>query len=47
MLNASTSNPFTQNTYYQYFYDNVGTVHFSGTIPESKVPNVVQKLLGK
>ncbi|WP_412548860.1 hemagglutinin repeat-containing protein [Ralstonia pseudosolanacearum] len=33
--------------YYQYFYDNVGTVHFSGTIPESKVPNGVQKLLGK
>jgi filamentous hemagglutinin len=33
--------------YYRYFSDNAGTVHFSGTVPVSKVPNEVLKLLGK
>jgi hypothetical protein len=33
--------------YYQYFSDNAGTVHFSGTIPTSKVPASVLKILGK
>jgi hypothetical protein len=33
--------------YYRYFSDNAGTVHFSGTIPESQVPNSVVKILGK
>ncbi|MGN6322893.1 MAG: hemagglutinin repeat-containing protein [Dyella sp.] len=33
--------------YYRYFSDNAGTVHFSGTVPASKVPNEVLKLLGK
>ncbi|WP_157112395.1 hypothetical protein [Pandoraea faecigallinarum] len=33
--------------YYQYFSDNAGTVHFSGTIPSSKVPPSVLKILGK
>jgi len=33
--------------YYQYFSDNAGTVHFSGTIPASKVPASALKILGK
>ncbi|MGF6241210.1 hypothetical protein P3T42_002961 [Paraburkholderia sp. GAS38] len=33
--------------YYQYFSDSAGTVHFSGTIPASKVPPSVLKILGK
>ena len=32
--------------YYRYFSDNAGTVHFSGTVSEAKVPNEVLKLLG-
>ncbi|WP_199545327.1 hypothetical protein, partial [Paraburkholderia kururiensis] len=33
--------------YYQYFSDNAGTVHFSGTIPASKVTSSALKILGK
>jgi filamentous hemagglutinin len=33
--------------YYRYFSDNAGTVHFSGTVPASQVPNSVLKILGK
>ncbi|UVH55055.1 hemagglutinin repeat-containing protein [Variovorax paradoxus] len=33
--------------YYQYFSDNAGTVHFAGTVPESKVPYSIVQRLGK
>ncbi|MEN5182069.1 hypothetical protein ABE501_20135 [Comamonas testosteroni] len=33
--------------YYQYFSDNAGTVHFSGAIPDFKVPSGVRKILGR
>ncbi|WP_050466224.1 hemagglutinin repeat-containing protein [Herbaspirillum chlorophenolicum] len=36
-----------QGGYYRYFSDNAGTVHFSGTVSSSQVPNSVLKLLGK
>ena len=36
-----------ETAYYQYFSDNAGAVHFSGTIPASKVPASVLKILGK
>jgi hypothetical protein len=36
-----------QGGYYRYFSDNAGAVHFSGTVPEAKVPNEVMKALEK
>nr|WP_256497826.1 hemagglutinin repeat-containing protein [Herbaspirillum sp. WGmk3] len=36
-----------QSGYYRYFYDNAGSVHFSGTVPAAQVPSGVLKLLGK
>ena len=32
---------------YRYFSDNAGTVHFSGTVSPSQVPNEVLKTLAK
>jgi filamentous hemagglutinin len=33
--------------YYRYFYNNAGSVHFSGVIPKAQIPNDVLKQLGQ
>ncbi|WP_127102297.1 MULTISPECIES: hypothetical protein [unclassified Asaia] len=33
--------------YYQFFYDNAGTVHFSGVIPQNELPKGLYRILNE